>query len=82
MPKVYVPELEEFAGLIENAKGRTDCSITDLDSGYKVIEGAAPLKFSRREIGVRPAIWYSLFSGGVDGRIVDFGWDEVTILDA
>lgn len=82
MPKIYVPNLAEFAGLIEDARRRDDIRVRELNPAYTLIEGEAPLRFSRRDIGVRPAIWYSLFSGGLDGRLVDFGWNEVTIVDA
>ncbi len=82
MPKIYVPNLVEFVGLIEDARRRDDCEVRELGAAYTLIEGEAPLRFSRREVGVRPAIWYSMFSGGLDGRLVDFGWNEVTILDA
>jgi hypothetical protein len=82
MPKIYVPNLVEFVGLIENARRRDDCKVRELGAAYMLIEGKAPLRFSRREVGVRPAIWYSMFSGGLDGQLVDFGWNEVTILDA
>ncbi len=82
MPKIYVPNLAEFVGLIEDARRRDDCQVRELGAAYTLIEGKAPLRFSRRAVGVRPAIWYSMFSGGLDGRLVDFGWNDVTILDA
>ncbi|WP_218036703.1 hypothetical protein [Sphingobium sp. EM0848] len=82
MPKIYVPNVEEFAGLIADARGRSDCVVRDLGPAYTLVEGAAPLRFVRRTVGMRPAIWYSMFSGGLDGRLSDFGWDEVTVLDA
>ena len=43
---------------------------------------SAPNIFDRREIKAWPALWYSAFSGGIDGALVDFGRDEVTIIDA
>ena len=82
MPKIYVPNLEEFSCLIAEARRRSDCTVSDLGPYYKVIEGKSPLTFTRREMGARPAIWYSAFSGGIEGRFTEFGRDEVTLVDA
>ena len=28
---------------------------------------------------MKPAVWYGIFTGGLDGEIVDFGRDEVRV---
>lgn len=82
MPKLYVLNVEEFAGLIESARAKPQCRVTDTGRSYTIIESDAPITFGRREIKAWPALWYSAFSGGVDGALVDFGREEVTIVDA
>ncbi len=81
MPKLYVLKVEEFAGLIESARTKPGCTVIDTPGPYAVIESAGPITFARREIGAGPAVWYSAFSGGFEGRLVDFGREEVTLVD-
>ena len=81
MPRLYVLKVEEFEGLIESARRKPGCTVSDTDGPYAVIESSAPITFVRREIGAGPAVWYSAFSGGLDGRLVDFGREEVTLVD-
>jgi len=46
---------------------------------YAVIESQSPMEFSRKELGVKPAVWYGLFTGGLQGRITVFDRDRVRI---
>ena len=81
MPRLYVLKVDEFAGLLKSARKKPECTVTDTGGPYAVIESQGPITFSRREIGAGPAVWYSAFSGGIDGRLVDFGREEVTLVD-
>ena len=81
MPKVYVLKVSEFEGLIESARHKPDCTIRSVGKTYVCIESNRPIKFVRRELGVGPAVWYGAFTGGIDGRLVDFGREEVTLVD-
>jgi hypothetical protein len=82
MPKLYVLNVPEFEGLIESARNKPNCMIRSVGQSYRCIESDRPIKFVRREVGVGPAVWYGAFTGGIDGRLVDFGREEVTLVDA
>ncbi len=82
MPKLYVLNVPEFEGLIESARNKSNCTIRSVGQSYRCIESDRPIKFVRREVGVGPAVWYGAFTGGIDGRLVDFGREEVTLVDA
>jgi hypothetical protein len=55
------------------------CHISQPVSGYTLIESAEPLTFMRKELGLKPAVWYGLFTGGLQGRIEQFDRDLVRI---
>lgn len=80
MPIVYVPDVPEFSSLGEVA-GRNPKYRVRRGGGYVVIEGDGELVFARKELGFKPALWYSAFTGGLDGRIAEFGRDIVRIVD-
>jgi hypothetical protein len=82
VPKLYVLNVEEFAGLVESARRKPGCKVTDTGRAYTIIESDAPLIFDRREIKAWPAVWYSAFSGGIDGQFIDFGRDGATLADS
>jgi hypothetical protein len=82
MPKIYVLKVPEFEGFIESARNKPGCTIRSVGPSYLCIESDRPIKFIRREAGVGPAVWYGAFTGGIDGRLVDFGREEVTLVDA
>jgi hypothetical protein len=82
MPKVYVLKVPEFEGLIESARNKSGCTIRSVGESYLCIQSDRPIKFLRREMGIGPAVWYGAFTGGIEGRLVDFGREEVTLVDA
>ena len=82
MPKMYVLNVPEFEVFIKYARNTPGCEIRPAGPDYFCIESDAPITFRRREIGVGPAVWYGAFTGGIEGRLVDFGRDEVTLVDA
>jgi catechol 2,3-dioxygenase-like lactoylglutathione lyase family enzyme len=75
---LYVPRLEEFSSLVREAATRPECRITALD-GYDLIEADAAIEFTRKSLGLKPAVWYGLFTGGVRGRIEIFDRDRVIV---
>jgi hypothetical protein len=81
MPRVYVLNVPEFEGLIKSARTKPGCAIRSVGQSYLCIESDRPIKFLRREAGVGPAVWYGAFTGGIEGRLVDFGREEVTLVD-
>ena len=78
---IFVPRLEEFASLTRAARERDDCTVTALDT-HDRIDAAGPVEFQRRALGLKPAVWYGLFTGGIRGRIEIFDRDRVVIAPA
>jgi hypothetical protein len=37
--------------------------------------------FSRKALGLKPAVWYSSLSGGLEGRIAQFDRDTLRIVE-
>ena len=78
---IYVPRLQEFSALVKDAAARGDCTVTQ-EGDYDLIESADPVEFRRKTLGLKPAVWYGLFTGGVRGRIDVFDRDRVVIVPA
>ena len=74
----FVPRVEEFSALIEDASRRADCAVLPADE-FDCIVADAPLEFRRKTLGLKPAVWYGLFTGGVRGAIDVFDRDRVRI---
>jgi len=77
--RIFVLNVPEFASLTEAARRLPACRVSDLGD-YTVIAAREPIEFGRRELGLKPAVWYGLFTGGLDGRIESFGRDTVRIV--
>lgn len=81
MAAVYILDVPEFRNIIALSKGREDLRVTDVGYGYFRIEADGELRFNRKELQFNPAIWYSVFSGGVMGHIAEYGRNDVVIAD-
>lgn len=77
--RIFVPRVREFAAIVEDARGRGDCRVQALGD-YDGIESDGPIEFRRKTLGLKPAIWYGLFTGGVQGRIETLDRDRVRIV--
>ena len=80
MPYVHVANVPEFLGLIDSVRGHDYVQISDARHGYITISSDDELVFFRREAGFKPAVWYSCLSGGVGGRIVEYGRETLRIV--
>ena len=78
---IYVPRVDEFAAIVEDAAGRSDCRVVALD-GYDAIEADGAIEFRRKTLGLKPAVWYGLFTGGVQGQIEVLDRDRVVVAPA
>jgi catechol 2,3-dioxygenase-like lactoylglutathione lyase family enzyme len=76
--QIFVPRLDEFSALVRTARGRAECRVQPRDD-YDVIEADVPIEFGRRELGLKPAVWWGLFTGGLTGTIVHYDRDRVRI---
>lgn len=77
--RIFVLNVPEFASLTQAARRMPACRVSDLGD-YTVIAASEPIEFGRRALGLKPAVWYGLFTGGLDGRIESFGRDTVRIV--
>lgn len=77
--RIFVLNVPEFAVLTEAARRLPACRLSDLGD-YTVIASDEPLEFGRRALGLKPAVWYGLFTGGLDGKIERFDRDIVRIV--
>ena len=75
---VYVPRVAEFSSIVNDALDRDDCWVVALDD-YDRIDADRPLEFHRRKLGLQPAVWYALFTGGLRGRIQVLDRERVVI---
>jgi len=76
--RIYVPRVEEFAAIVEDAAARSECRVVPL-AGYDLIEADAAIEFRRKTLGLKPAVWYGLFTGGVHGQIEVLDRDRALI---
>lgn len=81
MPTIYVLEVEEFRTLVEQAKGQPGVSVTSGPKGYARISSKGDLVFQRKALGFKPAVWYGALTGGMVGRVAEFGRDTLRITE-
>jgi hypothetical protein len=80
MVVVYVLDVAEFREIVESARRKPHCRITKSEKGYYRIESDNEIVFNRREMKMKPAVWYGLFTGGLNGEIAEFGREEVRVI--
>jgi len=80
MPSAFVLNVPEFQALIDVASQNPDCRVSDVGLGYSRIDSDTVIEFERRALGFKPAVWYGAFTGGIVGRIAEFGRDRVRIV--
>ncbi|RKE36363.1 catechol 2,3-dioxygenase-like lactoylglutathione lyase family enzyme [Paraburkholderia sp. BL23I1N1] len=81
-PGIFIPALDEFASVVEAAQQSAEYKVSQPSPGYFLIEGKTALEFRRKELGLKPAVWYGLFTGGLRGRIDAFDKDRVRVVAA
>ena len=81
MPRIFVLDVPEFAGLITVARADADATVSAARLGYVEITSAKDLVFDRRQAGFKPAVWYSCCSGGVEGVIEEYSRDTLRIVN-
>jgi hypothetical protein len=80
MTAIYVLDVPEFRALAESARNNPAYRVRAVGLGYIRIESDGDLVFDRKTLGFKPAIWYGAFTGGIEGRIANFGRDQVRIV--
>jgi hypothetical protein len=77
---LYVLDVQEFLPIVETARENPDCVVTKSDKGYYKIVSATELVLNRKKMNMKPAVWYGLFTGGMNGEIAEFGREEVRVI--
>ena len=80
MPAVYVVDVPEFRPVVEAARPKPQCRVGEPIKGYYKIEIDGEVTFNRKEMQMKPAIWYGLFTGGLDGEVKSWDRDQVVII--
>jgi hypothetical protein len=80
MVVVYVLDVAEFREIVETARKKPQCRISEPQKGYYRIESDSEIVFNRKEMKMKPAVWYGIFTGGLNGEIAQFGRDEVRVI--
>lgn len=76
---IYVLDVPEFKALLDAARGSAGYSMQPAGNGYVRISGNPGLRFERKELGFKPAVWYGALTGGLNGRIEQFDMDVLSI---
>lgn len=79
---VFVLDVPEFHPLVEAAEKAGDYTATRVNDGYIRIDGAPGIRFERKALGFKPAVWYGALTGGFVGKIERFDTDELVIAPA
>ncbi|ROT46435.1 VOC family protein [Pusillimonas sp. NJUB218] len=77
--RLPVLNVNEFSSLVDAAKALPGCTVSAINDDYWLIEADQAIEFGRKALGLKPAVWYGLFTGGLGGRITRFDRDTVRI---
>ena len=80
MIRVYVLDVPEFTPLVDTARTMEGCRVIEPRKDYYVIEADTQITFNRKAMKMKPAVWYGIFTGGLEGEIDHFGRDEVRVI--
>jgi len=76
---IFVPDIPEFKGVIDAVRKAGSCDVIAPERGYWRITAQHELQFERKALGLGPALWNSMLSGGFRGRITEYGRDLLRI---
>ena len=76
---IFVPDLPDFSPVVEAVRKLPDVQLISPKAGYWQLQAPARLSFSRKGLGLRVALWYSMLAGGYCGRMTEYSRDTLTI---
>jgi len=80
MVVLYVLDVNEFLPIVETAREMSDCTVSKSEKGYYKISSPTEIVLNRKAMKMKPAVWYGLFTGGMNGEIAEFGREEVRVI--
>lgn len=79
MVSIFIPDIPEFMPLINGARA-FECTIQEPRKGYWRIDSENEICFTRKGLGLGPALWNSALTGGFRGKIVEYSRDVMRIV--
>lgn len=79
MPAFFLPAVPEFEPVWVHCSGLAGIKVSPPRRGFVLIECENDLVLDRKETGLKPAVWFGLFTGGLEGRILQFDIDRVHV---
>ena len=80
MVVLYVLDVREFHPVVEHARSLEGCRVERPKKGYYKIISPTEIVLNRKAMKMKPAVWYGLFTGGMNGEIAEFGRDHVRVV--
>jgi len=80
MVVLYVLDVKEFLPIVEAARRMRGVVIEKSDKGYYKVTSPTEIVLNRKAMNMKPAVWYGLFTGGMNGEIAEFGREEVRVI--
>jgi hypothetical protein len=80
MVVLYVLDVPEYRPIVDAARAQGNCDISKSHTGYYRIKSPNEIVLNRQEMKMKPAVWYGLFTGGLNGEIAEFSRDEVRVI--
>ena len=80
MVVLYVLDVPEFLAIVEAARKLPECTISKSEKGYYKIVSPIEIVLNRKAMNMKPAVWYGLFTGGLNGEIAEFGREQVRVI--
>ena len=80
MVSIYVPDLAEFSSITESAR-KLGLRVQGPVKGYWQIDADQEIRFERKALGLRVALWNSALAGGFVGKIAQYDRDTMRIVN-
>ncbi|WP_424459184.1 hypothetical protein [Ottowia sp.] len=79
MPTIFVLDVPEFRPFVDHALSLEGCSVQGPRLGYWRLARAGSLEFTRKAMGLKPAVWHGALTAGMVGRITHFDNDRLVV---
>ena len=76
---IFVPDLPDFMPVIEGVKGQAGVQLLPPKAGYWQVQAPQRISFTRKGLGLRVALWYSMLAGGFCGKLREYTRDQLVI---
>ena len=77
--ELFVLDVPEFRSIVDFALENADCEVDNSKEGYFRIRSSQVLVLNRSGLRLKPPVWYGVCTGGIRGKILEFGRDELHI---